>query len=73
MSTKRESGSYVQCLSCGRIYMTERKIPITKSVVNSDCPKCGWHKGLNCGEDELDIMEFYDPYLDKRFYEYNTK
>lgn len=70
MNTKREDGSYVQCLSCGNIYMTGRKIPITKSVVNSECPECGWYKGLNCGDNELDIMEFYDPYLDKRFYEY---
>ena len=38
------------------------------SVVKSWCPRCEWEKGLNCGYNELDLMELKDPYLDERYY-----
>jgi hypothetical protein len=38
------------------------------SVLRSWCPRCEWGKGLNCGYDEMDLMELKDPYLDERYY-----
>ena len=40
------------------------------SVVRSWCPRCEWEKGLNCGYDEMDILELKDPGLDERYYNY---
>ena len=62
--------TYVQCLNCGHIYIVERKMPISISVVKSECPKCEWSKGLNCGYNEMDVMELKDPYLDERHFIY---
>ena len=70
MNGERESGSYVQCLNCGNIYITGRKIPVSASIVKRDCPRCDWHKGLNLGDKEEDIYMFYDNSLDERFYNY---
>ena len=70
MDTRKENGSYVQCLNCGNIYMTGRKFPVSASIVKQNCPRCGWHKGLNCGDNEEDIYIFYDNSLDERFYNY---
>lgn len=62
--------TYVQCLNCGHIHTIERKIPMSISVVKSWCPRCEWEKGLNCGYDEMDVMELQDPYLDERYFNY---
>ena len=70
MNTEKESDSYVQCLNCGDIYITRRKIPVSASIVKCECPRCGWHKGLNCGDKEEDIYLYYDNSLDERFYTY---
>ena len=67
---RKEDGSYIQCLNCGNIYITERKVPISTSIVKSECPKCCYRKGLNCGDQEEDIAVFYDPYLDERYFNY---
>jgi hypothetical protein len=53
VSTEKEK-TYVQCTNCGHIHIVERKIPINISVVKSECPKCEWPKGLNCGNKEED-------------------
>jgi predicted nucleic acid-binding Zn-ribbon protein len=68
VNTRKEDGSYIQCLNCGEIYSMERNIPISVSVVKSHCPKCGWNKGLNCGDKKEDIYYFYDPVMDRRYY-----
>lgn len=60
--------TYVQCLNCGHIHIIDRRIPMTISVVTSHCIRCEYTKGLNCGYDELDLMELKDPYLDERYY-----
>ena len=59
--------TYVQCLNCGHIHIIDRKIPMSISVIKSWCPKCEWIKGLNCGYDEMDVMELKDPYIDARY------
>ena len=66
----RKEKTWIQCLNCGHIYIVERKIPISVSVVKSECPKCEWSKGLNCGNKEEDVYYFYDPGLDERYFNY---
>ena len=68
MVGKREDCSYIQCLNCGNIYMMERKVPISVSIVKSECPRCHHGKGLNCGDTTDDIYYFYDNTLDERYY-----
>ena len=70
MRPRKEDCSYIQCLNCGEIYTTGRKIPISISIVRSECPMCHHGKGLNCGNDEMDVMELKDPYLDERYFIY---
>lgn len=65
----KESGSYIQCLNCGHVYVAERKVSIEVSVINSECPKCEYHRGLNCGDRKEDIYLYYDPVLDSRWYD----
>ena len=69
MSTRKEK-TWIQCLNCGHIHTVERKIPISISVIKVECPKCEWEKGLNCGYNEMDVMELKDPYLDGRYFIY---
>lgn len=66
----KESCSYIQCLNCGKIYTMERKIPISVSIVKSECPWCQHGRGLHCGYNEMDVMELKDPYLDERYFIY---
>lgn len=62
--------TWLQCTNCGCMHIVERKIPISKAIVNSYCEKCGNEKALNCGYDEMDAMELKDPYLDCRYFSY---
>ncbi len=66
----KENSSYIQCLNCGEIYTVERKIPIGTSIVKCECPRCKYKKGLNCGYNEMDVLELKDPYLDWRYFNY---
>lgn len=68
---KKEDGSYIQCLNCGKIYTLKRKLPMSVSIVQSECPKCQYERGLHCGYNEIDVMELKDPYLDERYFNYN--
>ena len=70
MDCKEKESSYVQCLNCGIIYTIERKLPISVSIVRSECPNCQHHKGLHCGYDELDVLLFKDWTLDDRYFNY---
>ena len=70
MDGRGKDCSYIQCLSCGKIYVMERKIPISTSIVKSECPQCKNIKGLHCGYNEMDVMELKDPYLDGRYFNY---
>jgi hypothetical protein len=65
-----KESSYIQCLSCGEIYIMERKLPMSISIARSECPRCKHTKGLHCGYDEMDAMELKDPYLDERYFNY---
>ena len=68
MDTKTVNGNYIQCLSCGNVYVTESDVPSSVSVTRCECPNCGYEKGLNCGDKEEDVYYFYDPCLDERYY-----
>lgn len=67
---RKEDCSYIQCLNCGGIYIMEHKIPISVSIVKSECPRCQYDRGLHCGYNEMDVMELKDPYLDERYFNY---
>jgi hypothetical protein len=67
---RKEDCSYIQCLNCGEIYIMERKIPISVSIVKSECPRCQHDRGLHCGYNEMDVMELKNPYLDGRYFNY---
>ena len=69
MNVKKES-SWLQCTNCGHIHIVERKIPMSRSIVNSYCEECGNNRALNCGYSEMDLMELRDPYLDERYFIY---
>lgn len=66
MSTEREQ-TYVQCINCGHIHTVDRKIPMSVSILKSYCEHCGYGKGLNCGYNEMDVMELKDYFLDERY------
>lgn len=68
MDTKGKEITYIQCQNCGNIHIIERKIPMSIAIVKSHCQRCGNEKGLNCGYNEMDVMELKDPYLDERYY-----
>ena len=69
MSMEKET-TYVQCTNCGHIHMVERKVPMSRSIVDAHCKKCGYDRALNCGYTEMDLMELKDPYLDRRYFLY---
>lgn len=69
MSNGKEQ-TWIQCLNCGHIHRIERIISTSVSVITSECPRCEYLKGLNCGNKEEDIYCFYDPGLDERYYNY---
>jgi hypothetical protein len=66
----KEESSYIQCLNCGKIYIIDRKIPISVSIVKSECPSCEHIKGLHCGYNEMDVLELKDWTLDDRYFNY---
>lgn len=70
MKSKAKQGTYVQCQSCGNIYLIVDNISIEQSIIQSVCPSCGENIGLNCGNKEEDIYRFYDVVLDERYYIY---
>jgi len=69
MSTewKRES-CYIQCQTCGVIYITPHDIPIDETFVKANCPNCGITTGLNLGEDQEDIYLYMNPNMDRFIY-----
>lgn len=69
MEVAREK-TYVQCLNCGHIHTIRRKISMENAIIKSFCPKCGYKKVLNCGYNEMDLMELQDPYLNGRYFSY---
>lgn len=63
----KEAGNYAQCQCCGNIYQANETISIEVSVLNLECPRCGYSHALNCGNEE-DKYYFYNLNLDERYY-----
>ena len=61
------TGSYAQCQCCGKIYQANENISVEKTIVNLECPRCGYCRALNCGNEE-DIYYFYNVNLDEKYY-----
>ena len=70
MKSRGEQGAFIQCQSCGNVYLIADKVSVEKSIVESVCPRCGGHIGLNCGDKEEDIYIYINPNLDERYYLY---
>ena len=60
--------TWIQCQSCGHIYQVNKKVSIEKSIIESVCPECRGHVGLNCGDKEEDIYVYMNVNLDNRYY-----
>lgn len=65
----KEEKTYVQCQCCGHLYQSWKKISIEESIIESECPACGYKRGLNCGTED-EIYLYMNPNLDKKYYEY---
>ena len=70
MNLEERNWTYIQCQTCGHIYIVEDKITIEDCMVHMECPKCGGGVGLNCGNDELDMYEFINVNIEQRYYLY---
>lgn len=70
MEPREHKGSFVQCQYCGNIYYTEQEIQIDQLMVNIVCPKCGYSRALNCGENKEDIYLYMNESIDPRYYLY---
>lgn len=65
----KKQGTWGQCTKCGNIDFLDISVPIDVLYIASTCKKCKNHKMLNCGNNKEDIYEYYDPILDKRYYD----
>ena len=70
MATAGLRRTWVQCTQCGRISYIDESVPIDKLYVKTTCEKCGNAKAINCGSKKEDIVLYYDPYLDERWFRY---
>ena len=69
MDGRGKECTLIQCQRCGHIYQISKKISIEKSIVESVCPECSGHVGLNCGDKEEDIYVYMNPNFDRRYYQ----
>lgn len=67
MNTEKDR-TWLQCTSCGHIHIVERRIPMSKAIVNSYCSRCGNGRALNCGYSEDDMAELQDYFLRAEYY-----
>ena len=68
MKLDEKECTYIQCQVCGEVYQVNYNVPIDRSIINVNCPHCGSHKGLNCGNSMDDLYLYVNSYLDKRYY-----
>lgn len=70
MVTAGSPKNWVQCTQCGKVYLINEYVPIDKLYIDAACPRCDNTRALNCGNKKEDIVLYYDPYLDERYYRY---
>ena len=63
-----EERTYIQCLNCGHVHIVDYFYSFDESIINVLCPKCEHNHGLNCGHNEMDLIELKDPYLDECYF-----
>lgn len=68
MVTASPKGTWVQCTLCGNIHFIEETVPIDKLYIAAICTKCNNDRAINCGDKKEDVVLYYDPYLDGRYY-----
>ena len=70
---KRQS-TYVQCISCGRLHLTDVYIKTEDLYIDDWCPTCrDGTRNLVLSDNPDDIYMLYDVNNDFRFYDYRTK
>lgn len=70
MDSKKNSGNYMQCQYCGNIYYLDQEVSVDKLIIDSECPKCGYTRALNCGDRKEDIYLYMNESIDPRYYLY---
>lgn len=70
MDSGRKKRTYVQCQTCGRIFQIPYTVEIDKLYIEAECSNCGESTGLNLGDQEEEIYNFYNVNVDPRFYNY---
>ena len=68
MKLDAKESTFIQCQDCGALYEVIYEISIEKSIVKMECPECGGHIGLNCGNNRDDIALYINSYVDPRYY-----
>lgn len=66
----RKKRTYVQCQTCGKIFQVPYAIEIDKMYIDAECSSCGKSTGLNLGDKEEEIYNFYNVNVDPRHYNY---
>ena len=66
---------YLQCSNCGHIHKKRFQYKDEDDpYIMFKCDKCKEYvTHLRCGENQDDILMYYSPLYDSRFFEYNTK
>lgn len=71
MSTgKKKKYTWIQCATCGKIHQLPRLVPVEELYVAAYCPECESEIGINLGDDEDEIYNYYNINLDSRCYNY---
>lgn len=70
LGTREKESTWIQCQCCGKLYQVDRKIPISISIVRTECPRCEEYSGLNVGYDQDEIYLYMNPNVDERFFNY---
>ena len=64
---KEKEITHLQCQCCGYLYQINGIIDFNMSIINSVCPRCGYQRALNCGNEE-EKYNFYNVNLDERYF-----
>jgi hypothetical protein len=63
----KQETTHLQCQCCGHLYQINRIIDFNMSIINSVCPRCGYQRALNCGNEEEKYL-YMNVNLDERYY-----
>ena len=71
---KKYKEEYLQCCACGHIHKERFQYKDDDNpYVGFKCNKCKQYvRHLRCGENQDDIMIYYNPVYDDRFFQYSN-